>query len=334
MDSLPPSYLTLILACLLPLLIPAGVVATTFTFVNRCEYTVWPGILANAGSPRLDTTGFELPKDTARSFQAPTGWSGRFWGRTGCIFDGSASGSCLTGDCGSGKVECDGSGAAPPATLAEFTLGTTGGQDFYDVSLVDGYNLPMIVEGTGGSGVCASTGCTSDLNMQCPAELRVEDGSACKSACEAFRSPEYCCSGAYSSPATCKPSVYSEMFKAACPRSYSYAYDDATSTFTCAGADYTITFCPSSPSQKSSRDMPPMNPTMAQGSGTGVVATGTGSGYGYTNTGSMSSSGSGEAVLADGSYLAGLAMGNTARTLPFSAFIFISSCFLPFMCLL
>ena len=43
------------------------------------------------------------------------------------------------------------------------------------------------------------------------------------------------------------------MFKAACPRSYSYAFDDPTSTFTCAGGpDYTVTFCPgSSPSQKS-----------------------------------------------------------------------------------
>ena len=223
-----------------------GVSGATFTFVNRCGNTVWPGILANAGSPRLDSTGFELPKDTSRSFQAPTGWSGRFWARTGCSFDGSGSGSCLTGDCGSGQVECNGFGAAPPATLAEFTLGS-GGQDFYDVSLVDGYNLPMIVEGSGGSGLCTPTGCVSDLNQQCPPELRVGEGDACKSACEAFGTPEYCCSGAYGSPATCKPSIYSEMFKAACPKSYSYAYDDATSTFTCTGADYTVTFCPSSP---------------------------------------------------------------------------------------
>ncbi|VVB09662.1 unnamed protein product [Arabis nemorensis] len=87
-----------------------------------------------------------------------------------------------------------------------------------------------------GSGQCASTGSSSDLNVQCP-ETRVK----------AIRSPEYCCSGAYATPSTCRPSVYSEMFKAACPRSYSYAYDDATSTFTCSGGDYTVTFCPSSP---------------------------------------------------------------------------------------
>lgn len=95
--------------------------------------------------------------------------------------------------------------------------------------------------------MCAPTGCSVDLSQRCPAELRTSDGSACKSACDAFQSPEYCCSGAYNSPVTCRPSVYSEMFKAACPRSYSYAYDDATSTFTCSKADYTITFCPSPP---------------------------------------------------------------------------------------
>lgn len=223
----------------------SGASGATFTFVNKCDSTVWPGILANAASPRLDSTGFELPKGTSRSFQAPTGWSGRFWGRTGCNMEASGQVICATGDCGSGQIECNGAGAAPPATLAEFTLGT-GGQDFYDVSLVDGYNLPMLVDVSGGSGMCASTGCVTDLNQQCPSELRVGDGEACNSACEAFRSPEYCCSGEFNTPTTCQPSVYSEMFKSACPKSYSYAYDDASSTFTCSGADYTITFCPAS----------------------------------------------------------------------------------------
>ena len=225
----------------------AGVSGSTFTFVNKCDFRVWPGILASAGSPKLESTGFSLAKGGSRRFQAPTGWSGRFWGRTGCNFDGSGNGSCSTGDCGSGQLECNGAGANPPATLAEFTLGSGGSQDYYDVSLVDGYNLPMVVEGSGGSGACTSTGCVTDLNRRCPAELKVGDGEACKSACEAFGTPEYCCRGAYNSPATCKPSVYSEIFKSACPRSYSYAYDDATSTFTCNAADYTITFCPSSP---------------------------------------------------------------------------------------
>ena len=32
-----------------------------------------------------------------------------------------------------------------PVTLAEFTLATSSGQTFYDISLVDGYNLPMAI---------------------------------------------------------------------------------------------------------------------------------------------------------------------------------------------
>ncbi|XP_021900484.1 thaumatin-like protein 1b [Carica papaya] len=313
MDLSPCSSFTHLVVLLALLLISRGVSGATFTFVNRCDFTVWPGILANAGSPALDTTGFELPKDSSRSFLAPTGWSGRFWARTGCNFDGSGAGSCATADCGSGLMECNGMGAAPPVTLAEFTLGT-GGQDFYDVSLVDGYNLPLIVEGSGGSGPCASTGCSTDLNRQCPAELRAGYGSGCKSACLAFGSPEYCCSGAYRTPDTCRPSVYSEMFKAACPRSYSYAYDDATSTFTCTGADYTVTFCPSSPSQKSASyyySTPMTGGTASQQQGTESGMGYSGEGYGYSETGSVP--GSGETMFGDGSWLAGLAMGDSPR---------------------
>ena len=147
-------------------------------------------------------------------------------------------------------MECSGRTAMPPATLAEFTLDGYGGMDFFDVSLVDGYNIPMLVVPQGGTGQnCTSIGCVSDLNESCPSELKVMstdggDSVACKSACEAFNQPQYCCSGAYGTPDTCKPSTYSQVFKTACPHAYSYAYDDKTSTFTCASADYTITFCP------------------------------------------------------------------------------------------
>ncbi|KAI9113321.1 hypothetical protein K1719_015846 [Acacia pycnantha] len=246
---------------LISLLLLRGASGATFTVTNKCDYIVWPGILANAGTSALSTTGFELLPGGSRSLQVPPSWSGRLWGRTDCDFDpNSGQGSCVTGDCGSNQVECNGAGAIPPATLAEFTIGS-GGQDFYDVSLVDGYNLPMQIDAAGGSGSCASTGCVADLNRRCPNELRVGGHAACKSACEAFWSPEYCCSGAYASPATCKPSVYSQIFKSARPKSYSYAYDDSTSTFTCSGADYTITFCPATASQKSARDSAPENGT-------------------------------------------------------------------------
>ncbi|WOL16782.1 thaumatin-like protein 1b [Canna indica] len=250
-----------------------GCLSATFTLTNNCGYTVWPGVLSNAGSPALATTGFVLEPGQSKALNAPAAWSGRLWGRTLCSADSAGKFSCGTGDCASGKVECSGGGAATPATLAEFTLGGGGGgggMDYYDVSLVDGYNLPMLVapQGVGG---CGSAGCVADLNGLCPSELKVvartgDNGGgesvACKSACEAFGAAQYCCSGAYSNPNTCKPSSYSQFFKNACPKAYSYAYDDATSTFTCAAANYLITFCPSSnttSTQKSSGQNPNAN---------------------------------------------------------------------------
>lgn len=139
-------------------------------------------------------------------------------------------------------------GGATPVTLVEFTIGTASNdKDFYDVSLVDGYNVGMGVKATGGTGDCQYAGCVGDLNQRCPAELQVtERGSvvACKSACAAFNTAEFCCTGDHATPETCRPTEYSEMFKKACPTAYSYAYDDASSTCTCSRSDYLITFCP------------------------------------------------------------------------------------------
>ncbi|KAL7183431.1 hypothetical protein ACSBR2_025771 [Camellia fascicularis] len=168
-------------------------------------------------------------------------------------------------------------------------------KDFYDVSIVDGYNLPLIVappdvfqtstqigldepENVGLLGIYASapymeaksksdpnpmvrliiqspwhtmlTVCLSN-SKGCPKELQVVDGDnsgvgvvGCRSACEAFGLDQYCCSGDFANPTTCRPSSYSTIFKTACSRAYSYAFDDGTSTFTCKASDYTIIFCP------------------------------------------------------------------------------------------
>ncbi|XP_042494129.1 pathogenesis-related thaumatin-like protein 3.5 [Macadamia integrifolia] len=232
---------------LLPLLLLVGktMSATVFTLQNSCNYTVWPGTLSGDGGALLGNGGFPLPPGTSVQLTAQPGWSGRFWARTGCNFDDSGNGHCTTGDCGG--LKCTG-GGAPPVTLAEFTIGSGNNQqDFYDVSLVDGYNEGMGVKPSGGTGSCQYAGCVDDLNTNCPAELQVTESGAvvaCKSACDAFNSPEYCCTGAHSTPQTCSPTRYSQLFKSACPTAYSYAYDDASSTCTCNGSDYLITFCP------------------------------------------------------------------------------------------
>ncbi|KAJ6675707.1 PATHOGENESIS-RELATED PROTEIN 5-RELATED [Salix viminalis] len=146
--------------------------ATVFTLQNQCSYTLWPGTLSGNGAATLGDGGFTLVPGASVQFQAPPGWSGRFWARTGCTFDESGSGKCITGDCG-GTLSCVG-GGAPPVSLVEFTIGTNpNDKDFYDVSLVDGYNVGLGVKALGGYGDCQYAGCVTDLNSNCPAELRV-----------------------------------------------------------------------------------------------------------------------------------------------------------------
>jgi Thaumatin family len=143
-------------------------------------------------------------------------------------------------------------------SLAEWTMGSNNNDDWYDVSLVDGYNLPVRmfpVKGTFTTStaayMCDTVGCTKDLLPNCPPELQVKssDGTLiqCLSACAKFHADSFCCSGAYSVPQTCHATAYSKLFKDACPWAYSYAYDDLASLDQCTyangiGPDYVIEF--------------------------------------------------------------------------------------------
>ncbi|GLT49797.1 hypothetical protein SLA2020_233280 [Shorea laevis] len=217
--------------------------ARVFTIINDCKETIWPAVIPG---DNFNGGGVELKSGQSIVFNAPVGWSGRIWGRTGCKFDKNGNGSCQTGDCGN-TFKCKGSGK-PPASLTEFTLANV---DFYDVSLVDGFNLPILLKAFG-KGNCSTAGCESDLRKSCPSELSVKSNGkvvACRSACDVFNTDEYCCRGTYGNAALCQPTYYSKKFKNACPTAYSYAYDDPTSIFTCTGSDYIITFCASSRKQ-------------------------------------------------------------------------------------
>ncbi|KAE8720503.1 Thaumatin-like protein 1 [Hibiscus syriacus] len=246
METMLRSVVTFTLFTLLLSHISVETSATTITVYNKCGHPVWPGIQPSAGKLLLARGGFKLPPNKAYSMRLPPLWSGRFWGRHGCSFDASGRGRCATGDCG-GSLFCNGLGGAPPATLAEITLGKD--QDFYDVSLVDGYNIAMSIIPFKGKGKCSYVGCVSDLNLMCPVGLQVRSNDkkrvvACKSACFAFNSPRYCCIGDFGNPQSCKPTAYSKIFKTACPKAYSYAYDDPTSIATCTRGNYLLTFCP------------------------------------------------------------------------------------------
>ncbi|OMO49842.1 Thaumatin [Corchorus olitorius] len=213
--------------------------ARIFTIINNCKETIWPGITPGEN---FNGGGFELKPGQSIVFQAPVSWSGRIWGRTGCKFDKNGNGPCQTGDCGN-TLKCKASGKTP-ASLTEFTLAAV--DDYYDVSLVDGFNLPLAIVPINGKGNCTVSGCDSDLRQDCPSELAFKANGkvvGCRSACDVFNTDEYCCRGVYENSVKCQPTYYSKKFKSACPTAYSYAYDDPTSIFTCSGTDYVITFC-------------------------------------------------------------------------------------------
>jgi len=157
----------------------------TFNLVNNCGTTLWigingsamgslPGGLTLAPSPGNCTTSSCPSGQTCNAgtglcqlvLSPPANFSGRLWPMTGCSFNSSglcptssitglSVNCCATGGCetntaspGTWGLSCVNSGQ-PPATVAELTLSSTG-QDNYDVSLVDGFNIP--VESTPGPG--------------------------------------------------------------------------------------------------------------------------------------------------------------------------------------
>jgi len=224
------------------------------TFVNRMSQTIWVAAAPNASTP-LAATGWVLPAGQSVTITTPNNLNTRFWGRTGCSFNSAGVGSCQTGDCG-GLFQCKGWGTIP-ATLAEVNFHAWDNLDFYDVSMVDGSNLPMYINITKSSGGtvdkisqdgCVPAGCTKPVN--CPSALDVKAGGAvvgCISACARLGGDQYCCRGQWSSRAACNPTEwpvdYAAVFKGAEPYAYSYVDDDATSVFTCSGVcDYRITF--------------------------------------------------------------------------------------------
>ncbi|KAK7452649.1 hypothetical protein VKT23_012048 [Stygiomarasmius scandens] len=231
----------------------------TFTVKNNCDYKIWPGMYTdpNVGKNRPNhTTGWEAPPKSSVSFSVPDDWkAGRIWGRTKCDFSSnSGPDSCATGGC-NGGLECalEAGTGVPPASLAEWTLQGDGNQDWFDVSVVDGANIPLEITNNAG---CKAPSCKADLNADCPAELKGKKGDGCLTACaanldgNAANSPN-CCSGDYDTPDKCPSSgvQHYDYFKKGCPDAYAYAYDESSksSLWTCDSskhADYTLTFCP------------------------------------------------------------------------------------------
>ena len=219
------------------------VLANQFTVVNNCGYTVYPGIYPQVYA----NGGWQLNPGASVTFSVASNFNGRLWGRIGC--DGSNPALCATGQCGGTGLQCAGTTGQKGTSLAEFTLGMNGIDD-YDVSYVDGFDNPIGIQTSNGSCINPNT-CTSAPLQNCPADLR--RGDYCLSPCTAYGTDQYCCAGAYNTAQTCNVSAWApneQMFNTnihnSCPHDYAYAYDDPIGNHQCSvGTNFTITFCPS-----------------------------------------------------------------------------------------
>ncbi|KAK8963684.1 Osmotin-like protein OSM34 [Platanthera guangdongensis] len=210
----------LLIPFLLPHLLLSFSDAATFNIINNCPYTIWPAAVPGGGRELSPSQTWTLPIITNSAA------SGRIWARTKCAFDAAGKGTCASGDC-SGVLSCTANGS-PPATVVKYSLNQYGGNDFYEISLVDGYNVPVDITPTG-AGNCMAARCTDqNIVTQCPSALRAPGG--CRSACDVYKSSNYCCNYKAGS---CWPTSYSKFFKNFCPNSNTYTGDDPTSTYTC-----------------------------------------------------------------------------------------------------
>ncbi|CAN6165955.1 unnamed protein product [Urochloa humidicola] len=198
------------------------------TLHNLCPFPVWPLVTANAGVPsvptdaagepagqRLDGNGSGL---ATLSFP-PGPWSGRVVARTGC--------TAVDGDDGTGDVVVIGrcaTGDAPPVTVAQVSVGGGGPEGTraaYSVSLVDGFNVAVVVtpHRFGEGRRCPTLGCAADLAADCPVGARGPRGG-CSSQAAAW-------------------------FKARCPDTRTNATDvEATAQDCVAPGEIKVVFCP------------------------------------------------------------------------------------------
>jgi hypothetical protein len=91
----------------------------------------------------------------------------------------------------------------------------------------------------------------------------------CQSPCARYNLGIYCCTGKYNSPRKCHANYYAVKAKEVCPDAYSFAYDDATSTFTApTGSGFELVFCPGG---RSTTILRTLNPSSASTRGPGGV---------------------------------------------------------------
>eukprot|EP01083_Nonionella_stella_P104057 297821_1 len=157
-----------------------------FRIENQCKFPIWVGFNAKSwitnefdGNQIPNDGGWYMHANQQKTVTIPNLQSGAIWARTNCGNDTEyndqftpftcdtgqcwtpfneygANGKCCGLDKQTGKYMCAGPGS--PTSLAEFSLSNDSNQnDFYDVSLVDGYNIPLLFKPIPGSYVKEET---------------------------------------------------------------------------------------------------------------------------------------------------------------------------------
>lgn len=122
--------------------IGVGAVETrTISFLNRCAFPIWIHPLQSAVSPPLiDGIPRIEPNDLLTLNIFDSGWAGSFWPKTDCDSNGA---NCTVGQ---SEEPCPSTDCQPSAnTKVEFYFPPKNNSRtvWYDISLVDGYTLPM-----------------------------------------------------------------------------------------------------------------------------------------------------------------------------------------------
>lgn len=229
------------------------------TFVNRCSYPIWISPLTSDNGPQLDGGIKRLGQNSQTVYNIPaSGWKGRFWPKTAC--DGSGQ-NCETGQ---SIAPCPAGGCQPPAeTKVEFFYPASTAKDnvWYDISLVDGYSLPVEITPSYKGGSCLPTKCHVSL-AACPTneanvgDLRViKNGRTimCLAPCKKWNYPSpfglgrpentgsglnLCCPTPPVTPTQCRAGIvvntqYVKLIHRDCPTAYAYSYDDAAGLHNC-----------------------------------------------------------------------------------------------------
>lgn len=244
---------------------------TRLSITNQCEFPVWMATIPNAKIAPLSDRTVKLSKGQSHDYSIPNnGWAGRFWPKVGCDSNGK---NCAAGEA---IPPCPPSGCQPPAdTKVEINFPNLNSREpaWYNISLVDGYSLPIEIKPRGEkSGSCITTKCNLSL-AECPrnetqglGDLRViKNGKAvqCLSPCKKWNYPspfglgkpeteapgvDLCCP--YNDVERCRKGIvaqtnFVQTVHKACPTAYSYAYDDQAGLHNCpTQKSFDVTLCP------------------------------------------------------------------------------------------